>query len=81
VEETFFRMLRNQEFDVAELSLSSYSVSLFATRILSVAIRSSPRARFAIRAYSYRRKAAIREPKDIIGKRSASPEFQMTAPV
>src|SRR5271169_5384083 len=29
VEETFFRMLRHREFDVAELSLSSYTVSLF----------------------------------------------------
>ena len=29
VEETFFRMLRNGEFDVAELSLSSYTVSMF----------------------------------------------------
>ena len=29
VEETFFRMLRHQEFDVAEMSLSSYTVSLF----------------------------------------------------
>ncbi len=29
VEETFFRMLRNREFDVAELSLSSYTVSMF----------------------------------------------------
>ena len=28
VEETFFRMLRNHEFDVAELSMSSYSVML-----------------------------------------------------
>ena len=29
VEETFFRMVRHQEFDVAEMSLSSYTVSLF----------------------------------------------------
>ena len=29
VEETFFRMLRNREFDVAEMSLSSYTLSLF----------------------------------------------------
>jgi len=28
VEETFFRMLRHREFDVAEMSLSSYCVSL-----------------------------------------------------
>ena len=28
VEETFFRMLRYREFDAAELSLSSYVVSL-----------------------------------------------------
>src|ERR1700752_3824433 len=29
VEETFFRMLRHREFDVAEMSLSSYVVSCF----------------------------------------------------
>jgi 4,5-dihydroxyphthalate decarboxylase len=28
VEETFFRMLRHREFDCAELSLSSYAMSL-----------------------------------------------------
>jgi len=28
VEETFFRMLRNREFDVAEMSMSSYCVTL-----------------------------------------------------
>ena len=30
VEETFFRMLRHREFDVAELSLSSYTVSMLS---------------------------------------------------
>ena len=29
VEETFFRMLRHREFEVAEMSLSSYTLSLF----------------------------------------------------
>ena len=29
VEETFFRMIRHREFDVAEMSLSSYTVSMF----------------------------------------------------
>ena len=28
VEETFFRMLRHQEFDISEMSLSSYCVTL-----------------------------------------------------
>src|SRR5260221_571282 len=29
VEETFFRMMRHREFDIAEMSLSSYTVSMF----------------------------------------------------
>src|SRR4029077_13515112 len=29
VEETFFRMIRHSEFDVAEMSLSSYTLSMF----------------------------------------------------
>ena len=38
VEETFFRMLRHHEFDVAEMSLSSYVVSLFTPERPFVAI-------------------------------------------
>ena len=38
VEETFFRMLRHHEFDVAEMSLSSYVMSLFAPEPPFVAI-------------------------------------------
>ena len=38
VEETFFRMLRHHEFDVAEMSLSSYVLSLFAAAPPFVAI-------------------------------------------
>ncbi len=37
-EETFFRMLRNQEFDVAELSLSSFMISLLKPEKPFVAI-------------------------------------------
>src|SRR5579884_75302 len=38
VEETFFRMLRHREFDVAEMSLSSYVMSLFKPEPPFVAI-------------------------------------------
>jgi 4,5-dihydroxyphthalate decarboxylase len=38
VEETFFRMLRYREFEVAELSLSSYTVSLFGEQQPFIAI-------------------------------------------
>src|SRR3954466_10207327 len=38
VEETFFRMLRHREFDIAEMSLSSYTVSLMKPEPLFVAI-------------------------------------------
>jgi hypothetical protein len=47
VEETFFRMLRHGEFDVAEMSLSSYTVSMFRGRLSRS--RFSHRGCFAIR--------------------------------
>jgi 4,5-dihydroxyphthalate decarboxylase len=50
VEETFFRMLRHQEFDVAEMSLSSYTVSLFKENRTSSRSRYSPRVSSATRA-------------------------------
>ena len=51
VEETFFRMLRHREFDVAEMSLSSYTVSMFREpRPVRRDSRSFRRASFATRA-------------------------------
>ena len=47
VEETFFRMLRHREFEVAEMSLSSYVVSLAATTRGSSRCPCSPRGRSA----------------------------------
>lgn len=81
VEETFFRMLRYREFDVAELSLSSYSVSLARDPKPFVAIPVFPSRSFRHSCIFVSAKSGIREPKDVIGKRSASPEFQLTAPV
>ena len=52
VEETFFRMLRHREFDVAEMSLSSYTLSLFRENPPFIAIPVFPRACSGIPAFT-----------------------------
>ena len=81
VEETFFRMLRHREFDVAEMSLSSYSVSMFSEPRPFVAIPVFPSRFFRHSCIYVNAKAGIKEAKDLIGKRVGTPEYQMTAPV
>ena len=77
VEETFFRMLRNREFDVAEMSLSSYSVSLMRDDPAFIASPVFPSRFFRQSSIFVSVKSGIREPKDLIGKRIATPEYQM----
>jgi 4,5-dihydroxyphthalate decarboxylase len=81
VEETFFRMLRHREFHVAEMSLSSYSVSLCSEARPFIAIPVFPSRFFRHSCIFVSAKSTIREPKDLIGKRIGTPEYQMTAPV
>ena len=81
VEETFFRMLRHREFDVAEMSLSSYSVSAARDDPPFIAIPVFPSRFFRQSCIFISAKSGIREPKDLIGKRVGTPEYQMTAPV
>ena len=81
VEETFFRMLRHQEFDAAEMSLSSYVVSRFRQDRPFVAIPAFPSRFFRHCSIYVNANAGIEEPKDLIGKRIGCPEYQMTAPV
>lgn len=81
VEETFFRMLRNREFDAAEMSLSSYCVSLTREDPAFVAIPVFPSRFFRHACIFVSSKSGIREPKDLVGKRIGVPEYQMTAPV
>ena len=81
VEETFFRMLRHREFDVAEMSLSSYAVSLFRDPQPFIAIPVFPSRFFRHSSIYVSAAAGIREPRDLIGKRIGNPEYQMTAPV
>src|SRR5579863_4840466 len=81
VEETFFRMLRHREFDVAELSLSSYTLSLFRENPPFIAIPVFPSRVFRHSCIYVNADSGIREPKDLAGKRIGNPEFQMTAVV
>jgi 4,5-dihydroxyphthalate decarboxylase len=80
-EETFFRMLRHREFDVAEMSLSSYVLSLDEDEPPFVAIPVFPSRVFRHGCIFIRRGGQIREPGDLRGARVGIPEYQMTAAV
>src|SRR5262245_30710034 len=81
VEETFFRMLRGSEFDAAEMSLSSYCVSLLRPDPAFVAIPVFPSRFFRHSCIFVSARSRIAEPRDLVGKRIGVPEYQMTAPV
>ncbi len=81
VEETFFRMLRHREFDVAEMSLSSYAMTLSRDDPPFVAIPAFPSRMFRHGCIFVSAKSGIREPRDLAGRRVGVPEYQMTAPV
>ena len=80
VEETFFRMLRYREFEAAEMSLSSYTVSLFSKDKPFIAIPVFPSRFFRHSSIYVNAASGIREPRDLVGKRVGNPEYQMTAP-
>ena len=81
VEETFFRMMRHHEFEVAEMSLSSYTISLFRENPLFIAIPVFPSRSFRHSGIYIHAGSGIREPKDLVGKRVGNPEYQLTAVV
>ena len=81
VEETFFRMLRHHEFDVAEMSLSSYVVSRFTEAQPFVAIPIFPSRLFRHSCIYVHTGSGIAEARDLVGKKVGTPEYQMTAGV
>src|SRR5712691_3971302 len=81
VEETFFRMLRHKEFDAAEMSLSSYVISMFQPDRPFIAIPVFPSRFFRHSCIYVNAASGITAPKDLIGKRVGTPEYQMTAGV
>ncbi len=81
VEETFFRMLRHREFDVAEMSLSSYTVSLAGKQPPFIAIPVFPSRFFRHSSIFVSAKSGITRPEQLAGRRVGVPEYQMTASV
>jgi 4,5-dihydroxyphthalate decarboxylase len=79
IEETFFRMMRHQEFDIAEMSLSSYVVSLFRDNPPFIAIPVFMSRAFRHSGIFVHTGSGIRQPQDLIGKRVGNPEYQLTA--
>lgn len=78
-EETFFRAFRGEEFDLCELSLSSFAVRQAAGDDTYVGIPVFPSRMFRHTAFYVARDSAIRGPRDLIGKRVGLPEYQLTA--
>ena len=79
-EEMFYRMARLRDFDVAEFSLSTYTV-LRARGEPLIAIPVFPSFAFRHSAIFVRSDAGIREPRDLVGKRVGVPKYHMTAAV
>ncbi|MGA7805709.1 ABC transporter substrate-binding protein [Bradyrhizobium sp.] len=77
-EEIFFRAFRHQEFDVCELSLSSYSVKTAAGTSPYVAVPVFPSRAFR-HSSIYVRTDRIRSPGELRGRRIGVPEYQLTA--
>jgi len=79
-EEAFFRAFRGNEFDIGELSLSSYALKLSQGDCPYVAVPV-----FLSRAFRhtaiYVRRDRVRTPADLRGKRVGIPEYQLTANV
>ncbi|OLT33733.1 4,5-dihydroxyphthalate decarboxylase [Rhodococcus sp. CUA-806] len=81
VEETFHRMVKYREFDAAELSLSSYLLTLESDDPPFVAIPVYPSRSFRHSGIYVNNNAGITKPEDLIGKVVGLPEYQVTAAV
>ena len=79
-EEIFFRAFRHADFDICELSMSSYSVKTAAGECPYIAVPVFPSRAFRHTSI-YVRTDRIKQPSDLRGKRVGLPEYQLTANV
>ena len=80
-EEIFFRAFRYQEFDVTELSFSSFIRTVAAGTSSYIGIPAFVSRIFRHSGIYIRTDAGIRTPADLRGKRIGLPEYQITAVV
>jgi len=76
--ETFWRQLRYQEFDVGEMSMSSYLIARERGFDL-IALPVFPSRRLFHTEISYHADSGITRPEDLVGKRLGVGEYQQTA--
>ncbi len=79
--ETFWRMLNHGEFDVSEMSLSSYTILRSEGDTRFTAIPVFPSRTFRHSAIYLRADSRIERPEDLKGKRIGVGDYQMTAAV
>ncbi|WP_269501287.1 ABC transporter substrate-binding protein [Burkholderia sp. IMCC1007] len=80
-EEIFFRAFRHADYDICELSLSSYSVKTAAGTSPYIAVPVFPSRAFRHTSIYVRADRGIDSPADLKGKRIGVPEYQLTANV
>lgn len=81
VEETFYRQLMYREFDVCEMSLSSYILTLNEPDAPFIALPIFPSRYFRHQTMFVNSRSGIEKPADLKGKRVGVPEYQITAGV
>ncbi|WP_326751578.1 ABC transporter substrate-binding protein [Streptomyces hirsutus] len=80
VEEIFHRQIKHHEFDLSEMSLSSYVLTLEQGAPF-VAVPAFPSRYFRHQSMFVNRNSGIASPADLRGKRVGLPEYQITAGV
>ncbi|SDG68182.1 4,5-dihydroxyphthalate decarboxylase [Microbacterium pygmaeum] len=79
VEEIFYRQMKYHEFDVSEMSMSSYLAGIDAGDFPYIALPVFPSRYFRHQSVFVRTDSGIERPEDLIGKRVGVPEYQITA--
>ena len=76
--ETFWRQLKFQEFEIAEMSMSSYLIAR-SRGFDMIALPVFPSRRLFHTELSYHIDSGVKEPGDLVGKRIGVGEYQQTA--